>query len=171
MFYYHLSFFSFAFLTSTLILTFFNPTYLFRVGQCQNIADCSLNGGKVGGVCSEAQVIHVNRRHLLFLHGFQTRPCTYGVLCQYYFNLYQNSTKGDIADILSYTMLNFNNSMFLKNKSAKPFSSKTKIDNQLTVFTFFSFSLKLSFLKASIKKVFVIKRHKTEIFQSLKYIL
>ncbi|XP_023342069.1 transmembrane protease serine 11A [Eurytemora carolleeae] len=34
-----------------------------RVGQCQNIADCSLNGGKVGGVCSEAQgvcCLHIN---------------------------------------------------------------------------------------------------------------
>ena len=175
MFYYHLSFFSFAFLTSTLILTFFNPTYLFRVGQCQNIADCSLNGGKVGGVCSEAQVIHVNRHHLLFLHGFQTRPCTYGVLCQYYFNLYQNSTKGDIADILSYTMLNFNNSMFLKNKSARPFSSETEIDNQLTVFTFFPFLRNFHYdfhsEKHRSKKFFVIKRLKTEIFQSLKYIL
>ena len=101
-------------LTSTLILTFFNSTNLFRVGQCQNIADCSVNGGKVGGICSEAQVIHENRRHLVFLQGFQTRPFTYGVSCQYYFNLYQNNTKGDIAVFLSLTVLNLNNSMLLR---------------------------------------------------------
>ena len=58
--------------------------------------------------------------------------------------------------------------MFLKNKSARPFSSETEIDNQLTVFTFFPFLRNFHYdfhsEKHRSKKFFVIKRLKTEIY-------